>query len=88
LELPSPAQVPECRRGTRAELIASMLEQGVDEEALGHDRAGQLKMLLNAFDKNHNGKLDADERPALVQFLIKRSEQQEKQQQAKSQENK
>ena len=32
-------------------------------------------MLLNAFDRNHNGKLDPEERPALVEFLIKRDEQ-------------
>jgi hypothetical protein len=35
-------------------------------------------MLLNAFDRNHNGKLDAEERPALVQFLIKRDAQRAK----------
>ena len=32
----------------------------------------QLKMLLNAFDKNHNGKIDPEERQAVVDFLIKR----------------
>jgi hypothetical protein len=37
-----------------------------------------LKMLLAAFDRNHNGKLDPEERPALVQYLIKRDEQQKK----------
>jgi hypothetical protein len=26
-------------------------------------------MLMNAFDKNKNGKIDPDERPALVEFL-------------------
>ena len=81
LMLDTPEQVPEFRRGTRAEFIASMIENGVDEEALGKERSGQLKMLFNAFDKNHNGKIDSDERQALVDFLIKRSEQQEKQQQ-------
>ncbi len=77
LTLDSPAQVPEFRAGMRAELIASMLEQGVDEEALGPERAGKLKMLLNAFDKNHNGKIDPEERQAVVDFLIKRAQQQE-----------
>jgi hypothetical protein len=71
--LASPADVPEFRAGTRAEFIATMLENGVDEEALGHERAGQLKLLLNAFDKNHNGKIDPEERQAVVDFLIKRS---------------
>jgi mono/diheme cytochrome c family protein len=79
LTLDSPAQVPEFRAGMRAELIASMLEQGVDEEALGPERAGKLKMLLNAFDKNHNGKIDPEERQAVVDFLIKRAQQQEQQ---------
>jgi hypothetical protein len=37
-----------------------------------------LKMLLNAFDRNHNGKLDPEERPALVEYLIKRDERQAK----------
>jgi hypothetical protein len=75
--LDSPAQVPEFRAGTRAEFIATMLENGVDEEALGPGRAGQLKLLLNAFDKNHNGKIDPEERQAVVDFLIKRAQQQQ-----------
>jgi len=72
--LDSPAQVSEFRSGTRAEFVADMLANGVDAEALGPERAGQLKMLLNAFDRNHNGKLDPEERPALVEYLIKRDE--------------
>jgi hypothetical protein len=79
LTLASPDLVADFRRGTRAELVASMIENGVDEEALGPERAAKLKMLLNAFDKNHNGKIDPDERPALVQYLVKRSQTQEKQ---------
>lgn len=75
LTLPSPDDVSKFRSGTRAEFIATMLENGVDEEALGPQRAGQMKMLLNAFDRNHNGKLDADERPALVEYLMKRDQQ-------------
>lgn len=75
LTLPSPGDVSEFRRGTRAEFIADMIENGVDAQALGPARAMQLTMLFNAFDRNHNGKIDADERPALVQFLIKRAEQ-------------
>jgi len=75
--LPSPADVPEFRAGTRAEFIASMLENGVDEEALGPQRAASLKMLLAAFDKNKNGKIDPDERPALVEFLTRRQQRQD-----------
>jgi polyhydroxyalkanoate synthesis regulator phasin len=36
-----------------------------------------MKMLLNAFDKNHNGKIDPEERQAVVDFLIKRAQQQQ-----------
>ena len=79
LTLPNPEDVTEFRRGTRAEFVATMLENGVDAEALGPQRAGQMQLLLNAFDKNHNGKIDPEERDALVQFLIKRSQQQNKQ---------
>jgi hypothetical protein len=78
LTLASPDQVSEFRRGTRAEFIADMLSNGVDVEALGPQRAASLKLLLNAFDRNRNGKIDPEERPALVQFLIKREEQQAK----------
>lgn len=77
LTLPSPDLVSEFRRGTRAEFIADMLTDGVND-ALGPQRTASLKMLLNAFDRNHNGKLDPDERPALVEFLIKREQQQGK----------
>ncbi len=79
LTLANPSDVAEFRRGTRAEFIASMLENGVDEEALGPQRAASLKMLLAAFDKNKNGKIDPDERDALVQFLIRREERQDRQ---------
>lgn len=78
LMLASPDQVSQFRSGTRAEFIADMLSSGVDAEALGPQRAASLTMLLNAFDRNHNGKIDAEERPALVQFLIKRDEKQAK----------
>jgi hypothetical protein len=76
--LESPDQVTRFRSGTRAEFIADMLANGVDAEALGPQRTASLTMLLNAFDRNHNGKLDPEERPALVQYLIKRDEQQAK----------
>jgi mono/diheme cytochrome c family protein len=80
--LDSPAMVPEFRAGVRAEFIANMLADGIDEEALGPQRAGQLKMLLNAFDKNHNGKIDPEERQPMVDFLIKRAMQQQQQPQS------
>ena len=76
LTLANPESVTKFRSGTHAEFVASMLENGVDGEAMGPQRAAQLKMLLAAFDKNHNGKLDPDERPALVEYLMKRDERQ------------
>jgi hypothetical protein len=72
LTLQNPDDVTQFRRGTRAEFVADMLANGVDEEALGPQRAAQLKLLLNAFDRNHNGKLDPEERDALVEYLIRR----------------
>ena len=76
LTLENPGDVAAFRSGTRAEFVADMLADGVDEEALGAERAGQLKMLLNAFDRNHNGKLDTEERDAMVDYLIKRDQRQ------------
>ncbi len=31
----------------------------------------QMKMLINVFDKNKNGRIDPEERPALIEFLKK-----------------
>jgi hypothetical protein len=72
LTLASPDDVPAFQRGARAELIASMLENGLPSGDAFGGRSAQLQMLLNAFDKNHNGKLDPEERPALVDFMMKR----------------
>jgi mono/diheme cytochrome c family protein len=74
--LDTPQDVSKFRSGTRAEFIADMLANGVDSEALGPERSAKLTMLLKAFDRNQNGKLDPEERPALVQFLIRRDEMQ------------
>jgi mono/diheme cytochrome c family protein len=74
LTLAHPEDVTEFRRGTRAEFIADMLANGIDEQALGQ-RAASLKLLLNAFDRNHNGKIDPDERDALIAYLIRRDAQ-------------
>lgn len=74
LTLDSPAEVSDFRKGTRAEMIADLLSNGVDTEALGPQRSGPLTMLLNAFDRNHNGKIDPEERPALVRYLVKRED--------------
>ena len=57
----------------RAEFIATMLANGVDEEALGPQRAGQLKMLLNAFDRTTTARSIRRNGRRVVDFLIKRS---------------
>ena len=75
LTLANPEDVPRFRSGTRAEFIADMLANGVPD-AMGPQRVGQLTLLLNAFDRNHNGKIDPDERDAMVQYLMKRDERQ------------
>lgn len=81
LTLDRPAEVSEFRAGTRAEFIADMLTNGIDETALGPEQAGRLKLLLTAFDRNRNGKLDPEERPALVRYMTKRSEQEQQKKQ-------
>ena len=75
LTLASPDDVSAFRSGTHAEFVADMLADGFDADGLGPQRAASLKMLLNAFDRNHNGKIDPEERAALVKYLMKKDEQ-------------
>lgn len=74
LTLDSPDLIPEFRRGVRAEFIASMLEGGINPMLAMSPAGARLQKLLDAFDKNHNGKIDPEERPALVDFLEHRPE--------------
>lgn len=71
--LPSPDDVPGFRRAMRAEYLASFLAQGngIDDLPPGIPAAEleRIKRVFRAFDKNGDGKLDADEQAALLQFL-------------------
>jgi len=71
--LPSPADVPTFRREMRMQYMESFLAEGNGIEDLppGIPKA-ELEMFKRAFqlfDKNGDGKLDAEERAALMQYL-------------------
>jgi hypothetical protein len=71
--LPSPADVPAFRREMRTQYIESFLAEGngIDDLPPGIPKAELelLKRVFRTFDKNGDGKLDADERAALMQYL-------------------
>jgi mono/diheme cytochrome c family protein len=71
LTLDTPALVPEFQRDANAQFVASLLDGNLDSEEFGPQQTARLKMLLNFFDKNKNGRIDPDERPALIEFLKK-----------------
>jgi hypothetical protein len=70
--LPTPAEVSSFQREMRLSLLADMLESGDINRLRGRipglngERAQQM---MKMFDKNGDGKLDADERAALIGFL-------------------
>jgi hypothetical protein len=68
--LPSPDDVAPFRRDMRLAIIEDMLESG-DMRALSRlpGMAGRAQMLMKQFDKNGDGKLDAEERAALMKFI-------------------
>jgi len=69
LTVDSPALVAEFQKDADAQFFASVLEGALDSDEIPAGQKGQLKMLINAFDKNKNGKIDPEERPALIEFL-------------------
>jgi mono/diheme cytochrome c family protein len=73
VELPSPADVPAFRREMRTQYMESFLAEGngIDDLPPGIPKGEleMLKRLFQSFDKNGDGKLDADERAALMQYL-------------------
>jgi EF-hand domain len=73
--LPSPADVPEFRRAMRNQYIAAFLAEGngLDDLPPGIPAYQRelLKRAFNMFDKNGDGKLDAGEQAALLEYLRK-----------------
>ena len=69
--LDSPGLVAYFQRDANAQFLAAVLDGVLDSDELGPQQKTQMKMLLNIFDKNRNGRIDPDERPALVEFLKK-----------------
>ena len=71
--LPSPADVPAFRRAMRIQYLESFLDEGAGIRDLPPGvpaaDARRLKRAFQLFDKNGDGKLDAEERAALIQFL-------------------
>jgi hypothetical protein len=71
LTLESPAMVADFRRDAEAQLLASVVDGLLDSDELSPQQKGQMKMLIGVFDKNKNGRIDPEERPALIEFLKK-----------------
>jgi mono/diheme cytochrome c family protein len=73
VELPSPADVPAFRREMRTQYMEAFLAEGngIDDLPPGipSGEMEMLKRLFRTFDKNGDGKLDAQERAALMQYL-------------------
>ena len=71
--LPSPADVPVFRREMRLAYMESFLAEGngIDDLPPNIPQAERemLKRIFQAFDKNGDGKLDGEERAALMQYL-------------------
>lgn len=71
--LPSPADVPAFRRAMRTQYIEMFLAEGNSIDDLPQDlpraRLELFKRVFRSFDKNGDGKLDAQERTALMNYL-------------------
>src|ERR1022692_2640406 len=71
--LPSPADVPAFRREMRTQYMESFLAEGngIDDLPPGIPKAELefFKRVFQTFDKNGDGKLDTEERAALMQYL-------------------
>jgi hypothetical protein len=67
----SPALVADFQRDANAQFLASVLDGVLDSDEMPAQQKTQVRMLLNLFDKNKNGRIDPEERPALIDFLRK-----------------
>jgi len=69
--LDSPTLVDAFQRDANAQFIASVLDGVIASDEISPQQKAQMQLLLNFFDKNKNGRIDAEERPALIEFLKK-----------------
>ncbi len=67
--VPRTEDVPAFRRAYLLSRIEQILIEGGDFDGLTRRQAEMLLAGVVMFDKNHNGKLDPDERAALMQFI-------------------
>jgi hypothetical protein len=61
--------VPTFYRAFATGLIDRFLTDGAEPAALTPSQIAGLRLAQRQFDVNHNGKLDPDERTALLRFL-------------------
>jgi hypothetical protein len=70
--LPSPAEVSTFQKEMRLSLLADFLEAGDLNRMRGRIpgfNAERAQQMMKMFDKNGDGKLDGEERAALIEFL-------------------
>jgi mono/diheme cytochrome c family protein len=68
VSLPSREDVPAFRKATLLSRVEDMIDSG-DFSLLGRAQVQQIQAAIAMFDKNHDGKLDAEERQALLKFI-------------------
>jgi mono/diheme cytochrome c family protein len=69
LTLDDRANTPEFQTYADAEFYASVLDGILEFDEIPARQRTQLKMLMGGFDKNKNGRIDPEEKPALIEFL-------------------
>ena len=76
VRLPSPADEPAFQKAMAVEMVTEFLQQSDNLNDLPPEVAPaqrlRLQLAMSLFDKNHDGKLDAEERKALIDFVRER----------------